>query len=336
MLDSSPMAQTAEKFNPVPETLESRLGQFCKAAGDDLRLQILRALARDSFGVTELCEIFSTRQPAMSHHLKVLADAGLLSRRREGNSIFYRRSHFADDDSLAELFDKLMTIVDQVALSQASIKAIAKIHAQRGAASKAFFAANSAKLNEHQELIATPTLYSESLLEIVDGTSAAKNHWLELGPGQGWLLPEMARRCDRVSAIDNSASMLDAAKTHCAEQGAENIAFICGDSNIARNSKESADLIITNMVLHHNPSPAVVISDLASSLSDNGYLLISDLMSHDQSWTIDVCGDLWLGFDTNDLHAWCRAAGLHPIASAYLSLRSGFQIQIQTYQRNGG
>ena len=171
---------------------------------------------------------------------------------------------------------------------------------------------------------------------MVDGTSAVKEHWLELGPGQGWLLPEMARRCDRVSAIDNSAGMLESAKTHCAEQGVENVAFICGDSAFAARAKEGADLIITNMVLHHNPSPADVISDLASSLNSKGYLVISDLVSHDQSWTIDVCGDLWLGFDTNDLHAWCRAANLQPTASAYLSLRSGFQIQIQTYQRNGG
>src|SRR5690606_30295777 len=70
----------------------ARLAAFLKAAGDQLRLDILRVLRSDSFGVLELSQIFDMRQSGMSHHLKVLANAGLVSTRREGNSIFYRRS----------------------------------------------------------------------------------------------------------------------------------------------------------------------------------------------------------------------------------------------------
>ena len=68
------------------------LANLCKASSDPLRLQVLRILCRDSFGVSELCSIFDIRQPALSHHLKVLANAGLVATRREGNSIFYRRT----------------------------------------------------------------------------------------------------------------------------------------------------------------------------------------------------------------------------------------------------
>ena len=68
-----------------------QLAALCKAGGDPLRLNVLRALANDSFGVLELAQIFAIGQSGMSHHLKVLAQAGLLATRREGNAIFYRR-----------------------------------------------------------------------------------------------------------------------------------------------------------------------------------------------------------------------------------------------------
>ena len=87
---------------PLEQDFES-LAQLCKAAGDSLRLEILCSLRRDSYGVLELCRIFGVRQPAMSHHLKVLADAGLVCRRREGTSIFYHRAHRANCEQLDTL-----------------------------------------------------------------------------------------------------------------------------------------------------------------------------------------------------------------------------------------
>ena len=67
------------------------LAALFKACGDPLRLEILRLLERDAFGVLELCALLGIRQSAMSHHLKVLSVAGLVETQREGNSIFYRR-----------------------------------------------------------------------------------------------------------------------------------------------------------------------------------------------------------------------------------------------------
>jgi ArsR family transcriptional regulator len=49
-------------------------------------------LQQNAYGVLELCQIFDIRQSAMSHHLKILANAGLVATRREGTTIFYRRN----------------------------------------------------------------------------------------------------------------------------------------------------------------------------------------------------------------------------------------------------
>jgi ArsR family transcriptional regulator len=68
------------------------LATYTNASADPLRLNILRILGEGSFGVLELCQLFEIKQSSMSHHLKILASAGLVTTRREGNSIFYRRA----------------------------------------------------------------------------------------------------------------------------------------------------------------------------------------------------------------------------------------------------
>ena len=75
-----------------PDADEQALLSLCKASGDPLRLMILRVLRNDSYGASELAQLFGVRQNALSHHLKLLAGAGLVASRREGNSIFYRRA----------------------------------------------------------------------------------------------------------------------------------------------------------------------------------------------------------------------------------------------------
>ena len=76
----------------LPDPDDYDVVRVAKAVGDALRANILRVLASDSFGVQELCSIFSTAQPALSHHLKILREADLVSQRKEGTNVFYRRS----------------------------------------------------------------------------------------------------------------------------------------------------------------------------------------------------------------------------------------------------
>src|SRR5690554_4013251 len=103
-----------------PETLAQqqldRMAACLKAAGDPLRLAILRVLARGSYGVLELSRIFAMKQSGMSHHLKVLANAELVATRREGNSIYYRRAHAPADDPHYEMQAAIYRSLDQLAL----------------------------------------------------------------------------------------------------------------------------------------------------------------------------------------------------------------------------
>ncbi|XXX74225.1 metalloregulator ArsR/SmtB family transcription factor [Sorangium sp. So ce134] len=61
-----------------------------RAIADPTRRAILDALAGGERSVTELCAMFDVTQSAISQHLKVLRDAGLVTPRREGRSRLYR------------------------------------------------------------------------------------------------------------------------------------------------------------------------------------------------------------------------------------------------------
>ena len=111
----------------------------------------------------------------------------------------------------------------------------------------------------------------------------------------------------------------------------DNIEFILGDTGHDRLSSLNADCIVVNMVLHHTPSPAHIFSDLANCLGPSGVLLVTDLCRHDQDWAREACGDLWLGFEPDDLLAWAENAGLREIDGAYLAQRNGFQIQVRLF-----
>ena len=66
------------------------LGRFLVALGDPTRQRIVLLLSRGRLNVGELAERFQLSRPAISHHLKVLADAGLLVQERQSRERLYR------------------------------------------------------------------------------------------------------------------------------------------------------------------------------------------------------------------------------------------------------
>jgi ArsR family transcriptional regulator len=69
-----------------------RLAAMLKAIADPTRLQLLRLIERAPKGeacVCDLTECLGLRQPTVSHHLKVMTEAGLLNRDRRGTWVWY-------------------------------------------------------------------------------------------------------------------------------------------------------------------------------------------------------------------------------------------------------
>lgn len=318
---------------PSDSTLEL-LAASLKAAGDPLRLEILRVLARSSYGVLELCRIFDSKQPALSHHLKVLANAGLVATRREGNSIYYRRDYAPAEHPLFEIQTALYRALDAVPLAPELEQHLTIIQGERAEASRAFFAANANKFREQQDLIASYPVYADHVAELLANIAQAKTETaLEIGPGEGEFLEVLASRFDRVYAVDNSAEMLERARAFAGAHRLDNVALIHGDTAAAIDKQLRADCIIVNMVMHHTPSPGDIFLHCGELLNDGGILLVTDLCRHQQHWVTESCGDLWLGFEPEDFSHWAEAAGLEEGQSNFFALRNGFQIQLRHFYK---
>jgi ubiquinone/menaquinone biosynthesis C-methylase UbiE/DNA-binding transcriptional ArsR family regulator len=309
------------------------LASLLKASGDSLRLQILSVLRSDSLGVLEMCSILDTRQSALSHHLKVLFNAGLLASRREGNAIFYRRAFLNSDDPLHALKSHIYDSVDLLQPDRATEARLLQVRKEREQQSLDFFSKCADKFQQNQDLVADARQYAGSLQELLDGSGLpATSIVMEVGPGEGKLLPLLSRSFAKVIALDNSAQMLKLARATAREAQLSNVRFVAGDTARAAELGLKADLIIFSMVLHHIASPAEAFAQCASLLPPGGMLLVVDLCRHHQDWVRDSCGDLWLGFEADELCNWARQAGFNSGQHLLQGLRNGFQIQMRVFQ----
>lgn len=312
-----------------------QLAAFNKASADPLRLRVLRILAEGSFGVLELCQLFDVKQSGMSHHLKILAGAGLVTMRKEGNSVFYRRAIALKSSTWSNLLHTLFAALDQTELETDTQKNLEGLYQERAQNAQEFFNKHAGDFKEQQDLIASHVQYGETLSELLAQLNlTVSDTALEIGPGEGSFLPALARNFQQVLGIDVSAAMLEEAQRLVTREQLGNVQLTLGSTASAIEQGIQADLITCNMVLHHVPQPKDIFNDSAALLNNQGCLLITDLCAHDQSWARESCGDLWLGFAPEDLTAWANEAGLIETQSQYLGLRNGFQIQFRIFKKS--
>ena len=303
----------------------SKVAAALKAAGDPMRLDILKIMRRDSFGVLELCQIFDVQQPSMSHHLKVMVKAGLLGSRREGNSIFYRRVQNAQIDEQRWL-NQIYAIADAGGAEPPVLARVEHIQAERKQKSQQFFQQNVDSFREQQDLIASHGDYGDAVQDLMRFGNELT--WLEVGAGAGDLVAEVHQKFKQVCALDISQELLKQAEKRI---NSGQVDFFLGDTSEALANNVRADCITCNMVLHHVPSPAAVILDAAQMLNPDGQLLVCDLDEHDQEWARTSCGDLWLGFSADEISQWALDASLKEGRSQFLALRNGFRVQIREF-----
>ena len=88
-----------------------------KVMSDPMRLQILNSLQGGELSVTGIVEATGASQPNISKHLKLLQNAGIVSRRREGNQVFYEIA----DESIFTLCDLVCNSIEERFKRQAEV-----------------------------------------------------------------------------------------------------------------------------------------------------------------------------------------------------------------------
>lgn len=283
-----------------------RLLNGLRAAAEPTRLRILSLCARGELSVTELTQILSQSQPRVSRHLKLLCDAGLLDRHREGNWIFHRIAVAGPGAALARALVKLIPADDPD--HGLDLNRLDEIRRQRAAAAAAYFRRNAEKWDEIRVLHVDDHEVERLMLELLP--SGPIDDLLDVGTGTGRILELLAPRVRRAIGIDLSREMLAVARAKLGRAHCHNCSVRQADMYRLPMASASVDLVTIHQVLHFADDPGAAIGEAARVLRDGGRLMIVDFARHDLEYLRTEHAHRRLGFTDEEVIGWCRAHGL--------------------------
>jgi len=276
-----------------------------RAAAEPTRLRLLLLCAEGELSVSELTEILGQSQPRVSRHLKLLCDAGLLDRFREGTWVFYRLAPGAE---LARLLVALVPAEDPTGVLDR--ERLAQIKAQRAATAAEYFRANAAQWRRIRSLYVDEEEVEAALLTLLaDGDP---RDLLDVGTGTGRMLEIFGPKVERALGVDLSREMLAVARVNLERASLRNCSLRQADMYQLPLPGASFDAVVIHQVLHYAERPAQAIGEAARVLRPDGRLVIVDFAPHELEFLRSEHAHRRLGFADGEIIAWCRAAGLEP------------------------
>ncbi|MFK7860569.1 MAG: ArsR/SmtB family transcription factor [Granulosicoccus sp.] len=279
-----------------------------RAAGEPTRLRLLALCAHAELSVTELTHILGQSQPRVSRHLKLLVEAGLLSRFREGSLVFYRLAELDRAGHLARTLVDLLPVED-AELSR-DLARLEKVREKRAAIAANYFKENAAHWNKIRALHVPEADVERMLLEVIGSEQIGS--FLDIGTGTGRLLELFAAQIDKGVGIDTSADMLAIARTQLEREPYKHIQIRKGDMYNMPIDDSSIDLATLHLVLHYSLEPAAVVAEAARTLKPSGRLVIVDFAAHQEEHLRTLHQHQRLGFNDSEIQQCMEQAGLVP------------------------
>ena len=277
-----------------------------RAAAEPTRLRLLALCGHAELTVSELTQILGQSQPRVSRHLKLLCEAGLLDRFREGTWVFYR---LAQRGAGAEL---TRVIIDQVPPEDATLARdlarLEDVRRARAEAAAAYFRANAPRWDEIRTLHVDDAEVERTLLDMLPRQGIGD--LLDIGTGTGRMLELFAGRVQRAVGIDMSREMLAVARANLDKAGRRNCLVRQGDMYQLPLPDRSFDAVIVHQVLHYADEPAEAIEEAARVLKPGGRLVVVDFAPHDLENLRGEHAHRRLGFRDDEVAGWAKAAGL--------------------------
>jgi len=282
--------------------------QGLRAAGEPTRLRLLTLCAHAELTVTELTQILAQSQPRVSRHLKLLCDAGLLSRYREGTRAYYR---LAEDGECAHLARTLVDLFpDDDDVMVRDLERLESVKESRARAAADYFRANAAQWNEIGSLYAPEGEVEQALLKVIGKDRFGE--FLDIGTGTGRILEILAPRAERGVGIDLSHEMLQIARANLEKAGHRHCQVRHGDMYNLQLPNGQFDLVVIHQVLHYAEDPQAVIAEAVRTLGPGGRLVVIDFDRHGEVFLQEAHQHRWLGFEEAEVAGWLRDVGLEP------------------------
>lgn len=279
-----------------------------RAAAEPTRLRLLALCAEGELTVSEITQVVGQSQPRVSRHLRLLCEAGLLDRLREGAWVFYRMAERPDSQGGAvarALLDLLPADDAQMALDRQRLDDVKRARAEAAAA---YFGRNAARWDSIRSMYVPEVEVERALAALLRPESVSD--LLDIGTGTGRMLVLYGPSVARAVGVDTSRDMLAIARAnletaglrHCQVRHADMYRLPFGDS--------SFDAITVHQVLHYADRPRAAIAEAARVLKPGGRLVIADFAPHDVESLRADHAHRRLGFSDEEVDEWCAAAGL--------------------------
>ena len=302
------MFMSKDRAPPRPLSFPALLAGL-EAAGESTRLRILCLLNEAELTVSELVAILGQSQPRVSRHLKLLVEAGLAVRSREGAWAFFR---LADEGgALARDLVSRLDRADPTLAADRGRLEVAREARRRQAA--AYFAERAADWDTIRALHAPEERVEAALMQII-GEKPFRS-LLDLGTGTGRMLEVLAPRAVRAVGVDQSAAMLALARSRIDEAGLRHVQLRQGDIYAAPVERDGYDLVVIHQVLHFLDDPARALKEAARAVAPGGRLVIVDFDQHEEDYLRADFAHRHLGFAISEIESLLQEAGLADIRS---------------------
>lgn len=278
-----------------------------KAAAEPTRLRILMLLANGELNVKDLTVILGQSQPRISRHLKLMTEAGLIDRFREGSWVYFQIGTGPAGDMARRIL--AMTDARDATLVRDCDRA-AIVKREREAAAQAFFETHAA---DWDRIRAQHVAEADVEAAMQDMLGAGPfNLLVDLGTGTGRILQLFGASYRHGLGIDLNQAMLAYARSKLSSAGLDNAQVRHGDLYNLALEDGRASAVVMHQLLHFLSDPARAIAEAARVLEPGGRLLIVDFAPHAVEELRERFAHERLGFSTAQIEEWMMSAGLTP------------------------
>jgi ArsR family transcriptional regulator len=282
------------------------LAELFQAVSDPTRLRILALLARMELSVGELAQLLKQSQPRVSRHVRILADAGIVERRKEGSWVFLA---IADASRTGPLLTLMRDWTDEASAEvfEDDSARLDAVRADRAEAAQRYFAAHADVWDSIRSLHVSEAEVERAIDRALDRRNLGT--LVDIGTGTGRMIELFGPRAQEAIGIDRSSEMLRLARVKLELAGVRS-SLRQGDMYALPLGDCSADCIIIHQVLHYAHAPADAIAEAARVLAPGGTLLVVDFASHEREELRIRDAHLRLGFADEVMEGWFNSAGL--------------------------
>ena len=290
------------------------IADLFQALADPSRVRILALLRTMELSVGELAQVLGQSQPRVSRHVKILGDAGLLDRHKEGSWVFLA---LTDDPRTAIVFELIDQWLDEKSRDVLAADAVrlAAVRADRAEAAARYFATHAEAWDSIRSLHVAESAVEKAIQQALGDEPVGR--LLDVGTGTGRMIELLGPTALQAIGIDKSSEMLRLARVKLEAAGitsslrqADMYALPLGDG--------SADSIVIHQVLHYAQNPAAALAEAARVLRPGGRLLVVDFAAHEREDLRTRDAHLRLGFSDEAMAGWFRAAGIEPDMTEHL------------------